>query len=245
MVTKPRFDERVPASSPPRLPSPVALHQSWRNVIFVHWAVAPEAVSELYPPGTQPDTWSGLTYVGLVGFSVPRTTLPGGLPVGGTYEVNVRLYSRDGSGRQGVVFRSMDVTRPDMVMVARLLPHLPYMWASVEPVRPSPSAWGYRVVRRFPSGLRGRVEVDVDPRPVRGTQLERFCTARWGLHTRAGSMTAWIPVTHQPWSLYRGRLRHADVSFLVAAGAPLPEREPVSVLWSPGVDADVGRPALA
>lgn len=244
-MTTLRSGERVPASPPPRLPFPVVLHQSWRDVVFVHWAVAPEAVATLYPPGTQPDTWCGLTYVGLVGFAVPRTTLPGGLPVGGTYEVNVRLYSRDRSGRQGVVFRSMDVTRPDMVVAARLLPRLPYMWARVEPVRRSPSVCGYRVHRRFPRWLTGRIEVDVDARPVRGTRLERFCTTRWGLHTRTGSMTAWIPVAHRPWPLYRGRLRHADVDFVVAAGVPPPDGEPVSVLWSPGVDADVGRPVIA
>jgi uncharacterized protein YqjF (DUF2071 family) len=61
-------------------------------------------------------------------------------------EVNVRLYSVDVHDRQGgVVFLSMDVTRPDPVVAARALLRLPYMWSRIKPRRPYPSAAVYHV----------------------------------------------------------------------------------------------------
>ena len=127
--------EIIPTRTPPPLPGPVLLAQTWRDMVFLHWPIAPESVHGLFPHGTRPDTFEGRTYVGVVGFGVPSTRLGDALEIGSTYELNVRLYSMDGQGRQGVVFLSMDVTRPDMVLVARALPRVPYFWSHLEPVR--------------------------------------------------------------------------------------------------------------
>jgi uncharacterized protein YqjF (DUF2071 family) len=243
-VSEPPPGEKLPPTSAPTPPSPVLLQQSWRDVVFVHWSVDPEAVTELFPAGTRPDTLDGMTYVGIVGFAVPATVVGGTMNIGGTYEVNVRLYSIDDAGRQGVVFLSMDVTRPDMVVSARTLPRLPYMWSHIEPIRSVPTGAGYRVERRLPSRLVASVEVEVgeplpDPAP-----LDVFVTARWGLHARQVVATTWIPVVHEFWTLHQGRLRHADEALLLAAGVPAPTEPAMSVLWSPGVDASIGRPAV-
>ena len=68
-------------------------------------------------------------------------------------------------------------------------------------------------------------------------------TARRGLHTNTVLGTTWIPIAHQPFPLYRAKVRHADHSLLTAAGIPAPRQTPEGVLWSPGLDAQVGRPA--
>lgn len=90
----------------PLTPRPLrfaSVGQWWREVTFVHWAVAPETVAHLLPRGIPPDTFDGLTYVGLVPFLMhpiggqfgPR------LPYVGTFcETNVRPYSVDGHGRR-------------------------------------------------------------------------------------------------------------------------------------------------
>ena len=120
-------------------------------MVFAHWPVAPASVRGLFPDGTRPDTFDGQTYVGIVGFAIPSTRLGGVLAIGSTYELNVRLYSIDSQRRQGVVFLSMDVTRPDMVLVARALPRLPYLWSHVESVRPNTAVAGFRLRRHIPS----------------------------------------------------------------------------------------------
>ncbi len=40
------------------------MKQSWRDLTFLHWAVAPEEVAHRMPPGVRPDTLDGVTYVG-------------------------------------------------------------------------------------------------------------------------------------------------------------------------------------
>jgi uncharacterized protein len=243
LVSIPRPGETVPRPSPPPLPGPVLLAQTWADMVFVHWPVAPVLVRGLFPDGTRPDTFDGQTYVGIVGFAIPSTWLGGVLAIGSTHEVNVRLYSVDSQGRQGVVFLSMDVTRPDMVLVARALPGLPYLWSHVEPVRPNPAVAGFRLRRRIPSRLAAQIEIDVELPVDHPSALEVFLTARWGVHTRTALGTTWIPIAHPPFPLHHAGLRHADHALLTAAGVPAPTEAPVGVLWSPGLDARVGRPA--
>jgi uncharacterized protein YqjF (DUF2071 family) len=213
-------------------------------MVFVHWPIDPESVHGRFPDGTRPDTFEGQTYVGIVGFGVPSTRLGNALEIGTSYELNVRLYSMDGQGRQGVVFLSMDVTRPDMVLVARALPRVPYLWSHLEPVRvEAPAVAGFRLRRRLPSRLVADIEIDIDQPVDQPSLLDIWLTSRWGLHTRTVLGTTWIPITHPPFRLHKGRLRHADHALLTAAGIPAPSDGPVSVLWSPGLDAQVGRPA--
>ena len=225
------------------MPGPVFLAQTWRDMIFVHWALEPATVSGLFPDGTRPDTLDGRTYVGIVGFAISSTRVFGVLEIGPTYELNVRLYSIDDQGRQGVVFLSMDVTRADMVMVARALPRVPYLWSRLEPVRPGPEVAGFRLRRRLRSHLDARVEVEVRAPVDPPSRLEIFLISRWGLHTRTALGTTWIPIAHPPLPLYSGRLRQADETLLTAVGVPVPGDPAVSVLWSPGKSAEIGRPA--
>jgi uncharacterized protein YqjF (DUF2071 family) len=241
-VNTPRLDETVPPRNPPPLPGPVLLAQTWRDVVFVHWPVAPAAVRELFPEGTRPDTFAGWTYVGIVGFSIPATRIGNAIPIGSACELNVRLYSMDVDGRQGVVFLSMDVTRPDMVLAAHALLRLPYAWSRVAPMPPNRAAVGYRLRRRRSSRLAAQVEIDVGAPVDHPSALEIFLTARWGLHVRTTLGTTWVQIAHPPFPLHRARLRHADDELLTAAGVPPPTHAPVGVLWSPGLDAQVGRP---
>jgi uncharacterized protein YqjF (DUF2071 family) len=97
--------------------------------------------------------FDGHTFVGVVGFTVPWTRLGRTIPLGSMRELNVRLYSVAGDGRQGVVFLSMDVNRPDMVLAARALPRLPYRWSHLERTPPKPQGTGLQLRRRLPSRL--------------------------------------------------------------------------------------------
>ena len=39
----------------PVLRRPVLMNQDWRDLTFLHWAVEPERVTPLMPPGVRPD----------------------------------------------------------------------------------------------------------------------------------------------------------------------------------------------
>jgi uncharacterized protein YqjF (DUF2071 family) len=220
--------------------------QWWRDVTFVHWAVAPEVVAPFLPAHTRPDVLDGTTYVGLVPFRMhpiggrvgPR------LPYVGTFcETNVRLYSVDPEGRRGVVFLSLDASRLVPVLGAQISARLPYKWARMRMARDG-DVIGYTSHRIWPEprGARSRVVVRIGQR-TRPTGLDRFLTARWGLHVRWHGRTLYLPNDHPEWTLHEAELIEVDAGVVAAAGLGAPTGPPASVLHSPGVPVRFGVPA--
>lgn len=220
--------------------------QFWADLTFLHWPVDPRAVGHLFPPGTRPDVFDGLTYVALVPFVMRHTRVGTAVPLPyfGTFaETNVRLYSIDGAGRHGVVFRSLETQRLAVVPVTRTLLGVPYTWAKMSVTRRGEHI-SYVSARRWPRrGLRSSVTVRVGA-PVQPTPLEVWLTARWGAHTRRAGRTWWVPNEHATWPLRAADVEELDDDLVSAAGVT-PVGPPLRALWSPGVHARFGRPALA
>lgn len=240
-----RAPEPVTAA-PPRDERRPLLTQSWLDLAFLHWRVDPADVAPLLPRGTVPDTFEGVTYAGLIAFRMYRIgwlTLPG-LPYLGTFpETNVRLYSVDGEGRRGVVFRSLDAARLVPVAVARAAFRLPYVWSGMSVERDADTLT-YTSRRRWPGprGAHSRIGVRIGERIAEPTDLEHFLTARWGLHTSLLGRSVYLPNSHRPWSLHRAELIECAEDLITAAGLPAPVGEPASVLYSPGVQVRFGWP---
>lgn len=229
----------------PRSAGRVVFTQGWRDVAFLHWAVDPDVVAPLLPPGAAPDVHEGKSYVGLIPFRMRRIGILGspGLPyVGSFLETNVRLYSVDAQGRRGVVFRSLEADRLLPVLAARWVAGLPYTWARMTFARDAERAT-YTSRRRWPAptGVHSRIELRIgeplgdDPGP-----LATFLTARWGLHQRAWRHTAYWPNEHPQWPLHAAELIACDEDLIAAAGLPAVAGAPDSVLFSPGVDVRFG-----
>lgn len=223
---------------------PLPLHQSWADVVFLHWKV-PVAVAQPYmPPGVEPDVYAGMTWVGLIGFRVTGTCLGPRLclPYAGTFtEVNVRLYSRDASGRRGVVFLSLDADRLAFVLAARAA-GLPYVWSRCRPtsVRGTSRGYGYQV-ERFRG--HGRSSFGAYPKMDHPALdgLSFWLTARFGLHARVGRRAFYLPIAHQPWPLYNAAATALDDALVCAVGLTV-HGPPDSVLYSPGVRTQFGQP---
>src|SRR5262245_7515483 len=219
----------------PILPWPRVLRQSWLNLSFLHWAVEPASIVHLYPTGTEPDTFEGRSYVGVVPFQ---------MSVFGTFlETNIRLYSVDRTGRRGVVFLSLDTDRLDMVAVGRWIFGVPYRWARMSyrgngDRRVYKSALRWRVV-----GASSSVEVQVGA-PMTSRPLEHYLTARWGVHVVRAGRTWYLPNEHPVWSLRRAELIEFSEDGLfesVGLGA-LSTRPPDHVTFGDGVHARFGLP---
>ncbi|MFH8800849.1 YqjF family protein [Streptomyces sp. NPDC017936] len=240
----------TPAPVTPDAPGAIAfplLTQQWLDLCFVHWSVAPETVAGLLPRGTVPDTHDGVTYVGLVAFRMHRVgwfRLPGVPYLGSFPETNVRLYSVDGHGRRGVVFRSMDAARLIPVAMGRAGFRLPYLWSRMS-VRTSGGTVTYTGSRRWPGprGAYSRLTVRPGERIAEPTELEHFLTARWGMHNAFLGGAAYLPNHHPRWPLHRAELVECEENLIAAAGLPAPREQPVSVLYSPGVPVSLGRPS--
>lgn len=228
----------------PTTPRPVTrtvFSQAWRNAAFVHWPVDPAVVAPLLPAGVAPDTIDGVSQVGLIAFHMVRIGLgpTPGLPYVGTFaETNVRLYTVDGAGRRGVYFLSLDAARLAPVLVGRAL-GVPYSWARMR-IGPGPA---YVARRRWPRrdpAPASRLVVRAGEPVTAPTELERFVTARWGLHLTLRTGTGYWPNEHDEWPLHRAELVDLDDDLVAAAGLPRPAGPPSSVLWSPGVRVRFG-----
>ncbi|MGC5345461.1 YqjF family protein [Streptomyces sp. DT171] len=236
----------VALDPPVAIPVPL-LTQQWLDLTFIHWAVEPDVVAGLLPRGTVPDTHDGLTYIGLVAFRMHRVgwlRLPAVPYLGSFPETNVRLYSVDGHGRRGVVFRSMDASRLIPVVMGRICFRLPYLWSRMS-VRTAGDTVTYAGSRRWPGprGAYSRISVRTGERVREPTELEHFLTARWGMHNRFFGRTGYLSNQHPRWPLHRAELITCEENLIVSAGLPAPSGAPVSVLHSPGVPVRLGRPA--
>ena len=231
---------------PPILPRPILMDQRWEKLVFLHWRVPAESVASLIPAGCQPDEFDGTSWVGLIGFQMVDAGFGYRRPVPyfGTFsEINVRLYSVDAEGRRGVVFRSLEADRLAVVLGTNLA-GVPYRWSSIRTYDEDRSI-GYRSRRLAPPRtgattdfgvLRGSTDMSDDP-------LAQFLTARWGLHTTMAGRLIYVPNIHRRWHLTDAHLTHCSDQLVEAAGLPgVTHRDPDSVLYSPRVTTQFGRP---
>ena len=218
-------------AEPPSLPWPAPLGIALTDVTFLHWPVERAQVSPLLPPGTEPDTFDGTTYVGLVAFRMRS--------YGEFLQTNVRVYSVDGKGRRGTVFLSMECDRLPWVLAARA-GWFPYAWSRMSLGR-SGHVLTYTSTRRWPDpgAVRTRVRVRVG-QPVDGTPFEHFLTARWRLHHAVPGITVIASLSHDRWPLYTADLLDFDDHLIAATGLPAPTTAPASVLYAPNVHGRIG-----
>lgn len=228
------------------------MDQRWTDAVFLHWRI-PEPVAARYmPPGVVPDSYDGSAWVGLIGFRMQGAGLGRGpgVPYFGTFtEINVRLYSREPDGTRGVVFLSLDASRLAVVLAARAA-GIPYVWSRAGFVKglawdPSGNVHprsGYSV-RRFRGGARSDFGVVPKLDAEATDPLSVHLTARFGLHFRSGSRTLYVPNTHSAWPLYQAEVTVLDDQLVSAAGIEV-TGPPASVLFSPGVHTQFGRPRI-
>jgi uncharacterized protein len=232
----------------PRLRGPVMMNQDWLDLTMVHWAIEPERVRHLLPPGVRPDVLDGRTYVGLVPFRMVGAGLSRGpgVPWAGSFlETNVRLYSVDDTGRRGIVFLSLDADRAVVVAGARAAFGLPYRWARMRhSVDGDVHTYDARLRRPW-SRATSHVEVRVGA-PRERTRLDDFVSARWGLHVRWWGRTLHVPNAHPPWPLRDAELLRCEDGLVRSVGlGDLTQRKPDHVVFSDGVHTEFGLPGNA
>ncbi|WKG01206.1 YqjF family protein [Mycolicibacterium sp. HK-90] len=223
------------------------LHQNWVDLTFLHWPVDPRRITQLFPAGTAPDTFDGLSYVGVVAFRMTGTGFGYGPGVLGSFlETNVRLYSVDGTGRRGVVFLSLDTPRLDVVFAARAALGVRYRWARMS-YRRTGDRHTYTTAVRWPR-VRASSRIEVEAGDVlQPGPFDHFLTARWGLHVAHGGRTWFVPNEHPAWSLRSAELSGFDEDGLFASVGlgTLCTGPPVHVAFSDGVPARFGWPVRA
>ena len=240
---EPEIDRLGPTRRPAERP---VMYQGWKHLLFLHWALPPEVVAPLLPPGLTLDTFEGRAWVGLVPFTVRGVRLRG-LPAVGFlsdfHETNVRTYVHHEGGNPGVWFFSLEAANAIAVRLARAWFKLPYHYASMELTRQGES-FSYRSERRWPGPTPATCAVRCTPRGPASTStpgtLQHFLVERYFLYSTANGVLFRGQVHHPPYQVRGANVEGLDESLLAAAGIPRPPEPPLA-LFSEGVDVDVFR----
>jgi uncharacterized protein len=207
--------------------------QTWRNLLFAHWPVAPDVLRPLVPDNLEIDTFDGEAWVAVVPFRLTNIRIRPFPEVPFTdrfLELNVRTYVV-GGGRPGVYFLSMEADNRLAIALGRSLYYLPYLNS------------------RISFNIRGRSVYFRHRRIEPGAPEAEFVAAYWpvsdALTTKPGTLEHWLTeryccfgvsqgkaicradIYHLPWRLQKAQ---ADIKVNTAAlshGIELPTAEPL------------------
>jgi uncharacterized protein YqjF (DUF2071 family) len=224
------------------------MRQVWRNLAFLHWPVAPSVVAPLLPPGLEVDTFGGVTYVGIVPFTIPLTRTGFGVPMAPPFhEINVRVYVHRGGRDPGVWFFSLDATSRLAVAGARLAYGLPYFHAGIT-LGETAGGFDYWMRRRASRAtFRARYQAVGPVAPAAPGTLEFFLAERYLLYARSGRTLRTARVHHPPYPLQAATAAGVEQTLTDVAGLPAGAcaAPPPLVHYAEEVDVDIFGPRAA
>ena len=182
--------------------------QTWTDLLFAHWSVAPEILAGVVPAQLPLDAFDGRAYIGVTPFGVRNLRLRPSPPVpflSAFAEINVRTYVTV-DGKPGIYFFSLDANSRLGVATARRAYRLPYFRARMS-IERNAGAVGF-TSRRIGTAAPAPADFHGRYRPVgatfqaAGDSLEHWLTERYCLYTfddRRRIQRA--DIHHRPWPL--------------------------------------------
>ena len=217
----------------PLPPGPWIMRQTWHDLLFAHWPLAPDALRPLVPPPLSLDVYDGRAWLGVIPFHMSGVTPRGVPPLPGLSafpELNVRTYVTAG-GKPGVLFFSLDAGSRLAVEAARLTYRLPYYRARMSAL-PHGEAIHYasrRADRRGPAAefMGDYGPIGVPARAAPGS-LDHFLTERYCLYApRPDRRFFRAEIHHAPWPLQPAAAEIVKNTMAAARGIELRGRPSV------------------
>ncbi len=199
--------------------------QSWHDLLFAHWRMAPEQLRPLLPKSLTLDTFEGDAWIGITPFHMHLR--PRGLPsVSHFPELNCRTYVEFG-GKPGVFFFSLDAGSRLAVWGAKTFYLLPYFHAHIK-IRKEGDRIRY-ISRR--SSAAASLSANYAPSgPVRDSRrgtLEHWLTERYCLYAYSRQRLYRGEIHHVPWPLQNATCEIEENSIAAASGIALPQTSPL------------------
>jgi uncharacterized protein YqjF (DUF2071 family) len=212
---------------------PWLMAQTWRDLLFAHWPLPPEALAHALPPSLPLDTCEGSAWIGVTPFELTGLRPRGGLPapvLSRFPELNVRTYTTLG-GKPGIYFLSLDAASRLAVRAARRAYRLPYFHARMK-IERRRGAIRYASTRRGPDAIPALFQAEYHPvgesRQAPPGSLEHFLCERYCLYTTDDEGTPLrAEIQHPPWQLQRAEARIEQNSMTLPWQIRLPDSLPL------------------
>ena len=229
----------------PKLPT--IMYQRWEELLFLHWAIEPQIVAEVLPPGLRVDTFNGNAWIGVVPFFM-RNVRPRFLPsvpgLSNFPELNFRTYVLDEHGRPGVWFYSLDTPKRLPNWIARTFFHLNYRFARIQ-IDNKGSLRAYRselwMETDWDTPQEYKWERVGEPFTAELGSLDFFLAERYRLfaYNKKKAQLMSGQVHHEPYHLQKVNLECYSKRLFALNGLPEPGNSPVSALASAGVGVQI------
>lgn len=246
----------ISPSPAPRPAGPWIMAQTWHNLLFAHWPVAPDDLRPHLPPGLTLDTFDGHAWIGLILFRLSGIRLRGcpPMPLMSAFpEINVRTYIRD-EGRPAIMFLSLDADNLLGIELAKRWYHLPYLQAQMTFTEAGDQVHftSHRTTPTAPfatfSGSYGPTGPVAYSTPA---SLAHWFTERYRLYStdRQGGLHR-ADIYHDPWPLQPAAATFAANTMALSHGITLPDTAPLchyahhmpAHFWLPGRVTSAPRP---
>jgi uncharacterized protein len=227
---------------------PVVMYQRWEHLLFLHWRYDLAIVQSMLPPGLTADAWNGSAWVGLVPLFM-RDVRPRFVPavsmLSDFFELNLRTYVFDATGRPGIYFFSLDCDQPVAVETARRLLHLRYEHAMIDAAA-GVDGWVNFETQRNETVLRSRFRYRTFGSAVEAAEdsIEFFLLERYRLFASdsSGERLKSIRVCHAPYQVRSADVTQWGDAVLRLAGFAPPDREPDHICATDPLDVEVFAP---
>ena len=231
------MDRIAPSRRPERR---VVGYQTWRQLLFVHWAVDAELLQRQLPAGLQVDLLHGVAYVGIVPFwmeGIRPRWWPDRLAFS-FWETNLRTYVLHGN-QPGVYFFSLDATSPLAVRAARLSWSLPYFDAEITSSRQRDVVDYSLRRRRATARLDVRYRIGAALGPSLPGSVEHFLLERYLLFVQRGRHLLRGQVHHTPYPAHGAEVQQCKQTLFEAMNLPATSAPPCFAHFSPGVQVEI------
>lgn len=224
--------------------------QTWRDLLFAHWAVDPGYLRPFVPAQLPLDTFDGRAWIAVTPFwmtSVHPRFLPP-VPGASTFpELNVRTYVTL-DGKSGVYFFSLDATNIPAIAGARMAYGLPYFYSRmlvdragedihyychrIDADRHRPEFHGNAApdteLLRSEGLFRARYWPTSAPSRSLPGSLEYFLTERYCLYAVVRKRVYRADIHHLPWPLQAAEAAIESNTIARADGIELPQQPPIT-----------------
>jgi uncharacterized protein YqjF (DUF2071 family) len=191
------------------------MKQVWKDLLFLHWPLDPDALQATLPDGLKVDTFDGQAWLGVVPFDMEGVTArgcPAPAAVSDFPELNLRTYVTR-NGVPGVWFYSLDVNKALPVWAANTFFHLPYFKAEMHLERE-----GERIRYRHQRGelaFEAIYEPIGEPVTYPQQSFEYWSTSRYCLYARSRRGNFYRgDIHHAPWPLQPATVNLGKNTFL-------------------------------